>query len=149
MDIKKIKELVRLVNNNGLSVLEVSEGDKKIRIEKGGCEAAAWRPAPKAETQKSVKNPADDGETMESAVDFNNIIEVKAPMVGVFYASPQPGSPPFVKIGDRVKKGDVLCIIEAMKLMNEICSETDGEIIDICAENEQVVEYGQTLFKIY
>ena len=68
----------------------------------------------------------------------------------VAYFTPRPArSPPFVKIGDRVKKGDVLCIIEAMKLMNEICSETDGEIIDICAENEQVVEYGQTLFKIY
>jgi len=67
----------------------------------------------------------------------------------VFYAAPSPGSAPFVKVGDKVKKGTVLCIIEAMKLMNEICSEYDGEIVDICVENEQIVEYGQTLFKIY
>ncbi|HML49609.1 MAG TPA: acetyl-CoA carboxylase biotin carboxyl carrier protein, partial [Clostridia bacterium] len=75
--------------------------------------------------------------------------EVKSPMVGVFYAAPSPESPPFVKRGDRVKRGDVLCIIEAMKLLNEIAAEADGEIADICVENGQVVEYSQTLFKIY
>ena len=73
---------------------------------------------------------------------------VTSPMVGVFYASPSPTDPPFVTVGSKVKKGDVLCIIEAMKLMNEITAEEDGEIIDICAGNGSVVEYGQILFKM-
>lgn len=70
-------------------------------------------------------------------------------MVGVFYDSPSPEADPYVKVGDKVKKGDVLCIIEAMKLLNEITAEQDGEIVDICAHNADVVEYGQTLFKIF
>ena len=69
-------------------------------------------------------------------------------MVGVFYAAASPDEEPFVSVGDKVKKGDVLCIIEAMKLMNEITADSDGEIVQVCAENEQVVEYGQTLFVI-
>ncbi len=82
-------------------------------------------------------------------VDFNNITEVKSPMVGVFYDSPSPDAEPYVKVGSKVKKGDVLCIIEAMKLMNEITAQVDGEIVDVCAQNGQVVEYNQPLFKIF
>ncbi|MDO4356300.1 MAG: acetyl-CoA carboxylase biotin carboxyl carrier protein, partial [Clostridia bacterium] len=82
-------------------------------------------------------------------VDFNQVTPVKSPMVGVFYAAPSPEKPPFVKVGDRVKKGDVLCIIEAMKLMNEITAEQDGEIADVCVANGDVVEFGQILFKIF
>ena len=82
-------------------------------------------------------------------VDFNDIIEVKSPLVGVFYASPAPDAEPFVKVGDKVKKGDVLCIVEAMKLMNEITASHDGEIVDVCIQNGSVVEFGQTLFKLY
>lgn len=77
-----------------------------------------------------------------------NCNEVKAPLVGVFYAAPSPDAKPFVNVGDVVKKGDVLCIVEAMKMMNEIVSDFDGKIIDICAENGKIVEFGQTLFKI-
>ncbi len=84
-----------------------------------------------------------------STVDFNHVTEVKSPMVGVFYAAPSPDAEPFVQVGSKVKKGDVLCIIEAMKLMNEITAEQDGEIVDICVQNGDVVEYGQTLFKIF
>jgi acetyl-CoA carboxylase biotin carboxyl carrier protein len=94
----------------------------------------AEKPAKLRQTNKPLSSSS------SSPVDFNNIIEVKSPMVGVFYSAPSPGSEPFVKIGDRVKKGDVLCIIEAMKLMNEILREHEGEIVDICAENEQIVE---------
>ena len=94
--------------------------------------------------------PAAAAEKQEDVgVDFNNIIEVKSPLVGVFYAAPAPDAEPFVKVGDRVKKGDVLCIVEAMKLMNEITASHDGEVIDICIQNGSVVEYGQTLFKLY
>ena len=81
-------------------------------------------------------------------VDFNQVTPVKSPMVGVFYAAPSPEKPPFVKVGDHVKKGDVLCIIEAMKLMNEIPAECGGEVVEICVGNGQNVDYGCTLFKI-
>ena len=85
---------------------------------------------------------------MDNGPDFGAARMVVSPMVGVFYASPSPDDPPFVKVGQKVHKGDVLCIIEAMKLMNEITAEEDGEIIDVCATNGSVVEYGQTLFKL-
>ena len=82
-------------------------------------------------------------------MDFNDVFEAKSPLVGAFYAAPSPGAKPFVRVGSRVKKGDVLCIVEAMKLMNEIQAERDGEIVDICAHDGDVVEFGQTLFKLY
>lgn len=149
MDLKAVKALVGILNKNDLSSIEITEGDKKIKIEKNvsSCQAALQQ-TPASNNPQTAKEAVSDA-PIESGVDFNNITEVKSPMVGVFYAAPSPESRPFVKIGDRIKKGDVLCIVEAMKLMNEICAETEGEIIDICAENEQVVEFGQTLFKIY
>ena len=82
-------------------------------------------------------------------VDFNNLKEVKSPMAGVFYQAPSPEADPYVRVGSKVKKGDVLCVIEAMKLLNEITADTDGEIVDVCVENGQLVEYGQVLFKIF
>ena len=100
--------------------------------------APAAAPAPAAEPVKDE----------DAGADFNAAKMVLSPMVGVFYASPSPSDPPFVTVGSKVKKGDVLCIIEAMKLMNEITAEEDGEIIDICAANGSVVEYGQILFKL-
>lgn len=148
MDIKQIKSLAEIMKNYNLASVEVCEGDKKIKIEKGGCGQGEVQYAPAMPAAPVVKQSAATAVT-DSPVDFNNITEVKSPMVGVFYASPSPDSAPYVKVGDKVKKGDVLCIIEAMKLMNEICAESEGEVVDICAQNEQIVEYNQTLFKIY
>ena len=84
----------------------------------------------------------------ETNVDFNRVREIKSPMVGVFYAAPAPDAQPFVQVGSKVKKGDVVCIVEAMKLMNEIAAEFDGEVVDVCVHNGDVVEFGQTLFKL-
>ena len=146
MDIKHIKSLAEILKANGLSVLEVTEGENKIRLEKNNSELTE----PKYITVKPEENVSNIINTpVEKGVDFNDITEVKSPIVGIFYASPSPKSETYVKIGDKIKKGTVLCLVEAMKLMNEICSDCDGEIVDICAQNEQVVEYGQTLFKIY
>lgn len=145
MDIKQIKSLAEILKANGLSMLEVTEGENKIRLEKTAYSDIIEQNCSKKVEETITKNvnlPAD-------GVDFNNISEIKSPIVGIFYSSPSPKSEAFVKIGDKIKKGTVLCIIEAMKLMNEISSDCDGEIVDICAENEQIVEYGQTLFKIY
>lgn len=152
MNMKEIKSLAQILNQSGLTAIEVSEGDSKIRLEKNiTAPAAAFVAAPAvlpgapplAGTEESVAAKTD------AVVDFNKMNEVKSPMVGLFYRAPSPDSAPFVEVGSKVKKGDVLCIIEAMKLMNEIVAECDGEIVDICAENGQLVEFSQILFKIF
>jgi len=146
MNIKQIKELARIVSEEKLSVLEIADSDLKIRIERETAPRAAapvFSDAPAA----PVYRPS-DAAAAEKPVDFNNLVEVQSPMVGVFYAASAPDAAPYVTVGSKVKKGDTLCIIEAMKLLNEINAEVDGEIADICVENGQVVEFGQTLFKI-
>lgn len=153
MDIAKIKELAQLLNDAGLSALELKEGDATLRLESAKFTPAQPAPAPvmqavpAAALQPVVPAPA--ASVPDGGVDFNALSEFKSPMVGVFYAAPGPDQAPFVEVGKRVKKGDVLCIIEAMKLMNEITAEQDGEIVDICVSDGDVVEYGQTLFKIF
>jgi len=99
----------------------------------------------------SAATAVPDGSFEENnqTVDFNRLIEVKSPLVGVYYSAPSPDAETFVSIGGKVKKGDVLCIIETMKLMNEIVAEQDGEIVDICIKNGDIAEYGQVLFKMY
>ena len=144
MNIEKIKQLSRLLNEEGLSVLEVTENDLKIRLERPVPQARGPEPVQPA-LFPSVAPPAQP----EGTVDFNNVTEIRSPMVGVFYTASAPESEPFVSVGSRVKKGDVVCIIEAMKLMNEIAADEGGEVVDVCVENGQVVEFGQVLFKLY
>ncbi|MDP4109201.1 MAG: acetyl-CoA carboxylase biotin carboxyl carrier protein [Bacillota bacterium] len=139
MDIKRIKALIQLVDESGLSVLDVSEGETKIRIEKAYCQQPVQAAVPSYAPQ--IQNVSRD----KSGSGYK---EIKSPVVGVFYSAPSEDAEPYVGVGDKVKKGDVLCIIEAMKLMNEILAEEDGEITEICAENGQVVEYGQTIFRL-
>ncbi|MEN6470216.1 MAG: acetyl-CoA carboxylase biotin carboxyl carrier protein [Clostridiaceae bacterium] len=145
MDIKEIRALAQLMERANLSVLELNEADKKIRMER----TVSAPILPFTAQEISAPAPRDDRAQPEGAVDFNRITEVISPMVGVFYAAPSPDASPYVQIGSKVKKGDVLCIIEAMKLMNEIVAETDGEIVDVCAANGQIVEYAQILFKVF
>ena len=140
MKINDIKALAELVSKNNLSALEYSEGETHLRIENAP-RTVTVAPAQAAPAAAPVA-------AADAGADFNAAKMVTSPMVGVFYASPSPTDPPFVTVGSKVKKGDVLCIIEAMKLMNEITAEEDGEIIDICATNGSVVEYGQILFKL-
>ncbi|MDD3244189.1 MAG: acetyl-CoA carboxylase biotin carboxyl carrier protein [Eubacteriales bacterium] len=144
MDIELIKELAMLVREMELGSLEVEEGDVKIRIQ--GALSPAGIPAAPIAAPSAAPAPAPQE---DAGMDFNAIHTVTSPMVGVFYAAVSPEKPPFVQVGSKVKKGDVLCIIEAMKLMNEITCDRDGEVVDICAGNGDVVEYGQTLFKIF
>ena len=131
-----IGELSDLMDEKGIGVLELQKGDTKIKIDR----SAAVPAAPLVQEPKSAEIAKEKGEVRGKAV--------KSPMVGLFYAAPSPDAKPFVSVGDKVKKGDVLCIVEAMKLMNEIVSEFDGEIVKVCAEDSQVVEYGQPLFII-
>ena len=152
MNIKQIRELAQILSQNELNSLEIVEGDTRIRLEKGGAQAAApaVQPASRQSETAQPTQTADPAEKTErdAGVDFNRLTEVKSPLVGVFYAAPSPEAEPYVKIGSTVKKGDILCIVEAMKLMNEIVAEQDGTVVDVCAHNGDVVEYGQTLFKL-
>ncbi|MDD6274667.1 MAG: acetyl-CoA carboxylase biotin carboxyl carrier protein [Clostridiaceae bacterium] len=144
-----VRALAHLMQETGLTSLEIQENDCTIRLERAVPAAAA--PAASA----AVPTPAVSAHSAAVSVpeedpgmDFNNVKLVTSPMVGVFYAAPSPDREPFVSVGSRVREGDTLCIIEAMKLMNEITAECDGEIVDVCAVNGDVVEFGQTLFKI-
>jgi acetyl-CoA carboxylase biotin carboxyl carrier protein len=155
MNIEEIRQLARILNEAGLTGIEVSEANTRIRLEKNAfaplVPEPSAAPAPKAASAPADLAPeprpahADNGQV----VDFNKLKEVKSPMVGLYYHAPAPGSAPYVTKGSKVKKGDVLCIIEAMKMMNEIAAETDGEIVDICAQDGQLVEFSQVLFKLF
>jgi len=142
MTTDKIKNLAEIFYAHNLTKLEAQENGVKIILERAPGDGA---PGVNARAETGVSPEAlFNG----AAMDFNNLTEIKSPIVGVFYAAPSPDGQPFVCIGDKVKKGDVLCIIEAMKLLNEITADADGEIVDICIKNGDIAEYGQTLFKM-
>ena len=144
MYIKEIKDMINLMNDNGLAELEIEKDGMRIRLKKsdGGYEKAVeFVPQISAQAQNAAK--------AEAAKEVQkNTIEIKAPMVGTFYVSPSPEAAPYVNVGDKIEVGQVLCIIEAMKLMNEIKSEVKGRIIDIHVDNAEPVEFGQVLFII-
>ncbi|HEX2986204.1 MAG TPA: acetyl-CoA carboxylase biotin carboxyl carrier protein [Caproiciproducens sp.] len=147
MKIEEIRSLAQIMQETGLTGLEINENGQTIRLEKT-C------PKPEPVTIVSPVSatavqaaPAVNG-TEEKPAQAENCRIIKSPMVGVFYIAPSPESEPYVKVGSMVKKGDIICVIEAMKLLNEINSDQDGEIVEVCAENGQVVEYGQPLFKL-
>lgn len=144
MNIENVKALVEILNKNGLSKLEICEGETKIYLEKPYDVKDIT-----TKTENTFKDEPLIVNTEGETLDFNKITEVKSPLVGVFYTAPSPESDPFVTIGSKVQKGDVLCIVESMKLMNEITAECDGEIIDICLKNGDITEFGQVLFKIF
>lgn len=150
MDVKKIESLAKLMQETGLTGLELVEGDMELRLERQQ-EVVAVAPAAPV-MPVAAPAPAAGAEaqaaSQEQAAPRKEGALVLSPTVGVFYASPSPDARPFVEVGDQVKKGDTLCIIEAMKLMNEIESEFDGVVEAVLVKNEEVVEYGQPLFRI-
>ena len=147
MDLRKLKTLIDLVSESGIAELEVTEGEDKVRIVKTQAGSAPAAPltsaaaAPMAPAQASAPPASSEPEEPTGHV-------VKSPMVGTFYRSPSPGAPPFIEQGAVVKPGDTLCIIEAMKLLNEIEAEVGGTVTKILVESGQPVEYGQPLFII-
>ena len=146
MDLRKLKKLIDLVQESGISELEVTEGEEKVKIVKSGGAGvahAASAPAP-IPAISSASAPA----AAEAARTETPGHQVKSPMVGTFYRSPSPGAKPFVEVGDTVKSGDTICIIEAMKLLNEIECDKDGVVKAILVENGQPVEYGEPLLVI-
>jgi acetyl-CoA carboxylase biotin carboxyl carrier protein len=147
MDLRKLKTLIDLVAESGVSELEVTEGEDKVRIVKNPAPIAA--PAQQFYAAAPTPNSAAAAAPIAEAAPAEPTGHaVKSPMVGTFYRSPTPGADSFVKIGDIVKEGQTLCIIEAMKLLNEIESDKSGVVKEILCENGQGIEFGQALFII-
>jgi acetyl-CoA carboxylase biotin carboxyl carrier protein len=161
MNIDELKQILDIVREHGISEFELERGDVKLRIKKNGLgltsevvsrlpgasvpAPAPGSPAPAAPPAWPVAAPAQAPGDLEEGVE---LAIVKSPIVGTFYRAPEAGARPFVEVGAMVRKGQVLCIIEAMKLMNEINSEYDGEVAVVYAENGQAVQYGERLFAI-
>ena len=155
MDLRKLKTLIDLVAESGIAEIEVTEGEDKVRIVKQAPAVVSAAPAPQpvptvlAGTAVPAPTVAPAGPAVvEPAPEPVKGSVVKSPMVGTFYRSPSPGAKVFIEVGQAVKPGDTLCIIEAMKLLNEIEAEVAGEVTEILVENGQPVEYGQPLFVI-
>lgn len=148
MDLKTVKNLINLFEGSKLNKLEVSQTENDVTLCVKMDKAAPAAAVPVLEEPAAAKRAAMP-EMSEGVVDFNRVDDIKSPMVGVFYSAADPASEPFVKKGAKVKKGDTLCIIEAMKLMNEVVADRDGEIVEVVARNGELVEFGQVLFKIF
>ena len=144
MNESNIRKYAELMKELGLTALEINETTGNVRLERTPAPVAAAIPAVPAPAPAAAANAA----PVAPAASAGGVIKVKSPMVGVFYAAPAENSDPFVKVGDKVTKGQTLCIVEAMKLMNELPAEQDGIITEICVENGQIVDYGMTLFEM-
>ena len=143
MDLRKIKTLIDLVQQSGISELEITEGEERVKISRHGA-PGTYAPAPMAASTFVL--PAEAGPAPGPIEPTGHTL--KSPMVGTFYRCPSPGTPSFIEVGQTVTKGQTLCIIEAMKLLNEIESDAAGVVKAILVENGQPVEYGQPLFII-
>ncbi len=147
MDIRKVKKLIELLDESGIAEIEITEGEESVRISRYGANIAAPAAPIVAVPVAAAATPAPATPLAVSEAEEDGHI-VTAPMVGTFYSSSSPGSPPFVQVGDRVNTGDTLCIVEAMKMMNQIEAEVSGNIKSIRVQNGDPVEYGQILFVI-
>lgn len=154
MDLRKLKTLIDLVSESGVAELEITEGDDRVKIVNrvGAAPVAAAAPAvittPVVASAAPAAAPAVAAEPAAAPVAAEDTRTINSPMVGTFYRAPSPGAKPFADVGQKVKAGDTVCIIEAMKLLNEIETEYDGVIKEILVENGQPVEFGQPLFVI-
>ncbi len=160
IDLKQISELLAVVGDNDITELTIESGDQKITVKKSGLPASlvmasdaaqsvtVARPALPQTMSFEPKNEAKAEQKLEAAAPSPDFVPVTSPMVGTFYRSSSPTAKPFVDIGDKVTVGQTVCIIEAMKLMNDMPSEVAGKIVKICVDNGSTVEYGQPLFLV-
>jgi acetyl-CoA carboxylase biotin carboxyl carrier protein len=158
IDFDFIERLIKVLDDSTVDSLEIERGGTRVRLAKTPPVTAAAMtvaaPAPMAAPAPAPAAPATGADSAgtstssEAPVAASNLIEVKSPMVGTFYRAPAPDAPAYVDVGARIGEGDTLCIIEAMKLMNELESELSGTIAEICVENAQPVEFGQVLFRV-
>jgi acetyl-CoA carboxylase biotin carboxyl carrier protein len=145
MDIKKIQEFIQLAKAEGVSELKYESKDTKISVNFNGSTQVIDRSFIQPLASDIYPAANSQASTLKVASD---IYEIKSPFVGTFYAASSPDKPAYVKKGDKISKGSTLCILEAMKIMNELESEVTGEVVEVCTENESLVEYGQVLFRV-
>ena len=147
MDIRKVKKLIEMLENSNLEEIEIQEGEESVRLVKSTNKTQAIAPQSIVLPQETVAQEVVDLSVTEKETkeDANSI---NSPMVGTFYASASPGAKPFISVGDIIAEGDVVCIVEAMKMMNEIKSDFSGTVLSVNVENSEPVEYGQSLFEI-
>jgi acetyl-CoA carboxylase biotin carboxyl carrier protein len=151
MDIRKVKKLIEMLEESNLEEIEIQEGEESVRLVKNKPNNLISNQPIYTESIQAIEDdtPKRSKEVLEEPVENEDSGDlINSPMVGTFYASASPGSKPFISVGDHVNEGDVVCIVEAMKMMNEIKSEFSGKVLSINVENSQPVEYGQALFEI-
>ena len=145
MDIRKIKKLIEMLQDSDLKEIEVSQGDESVRISRDNKSQTYAEPIIQKQVVHEASNIVSQEEMAQEQVKGNKVI---SPIVGTFYRKPSPDKDPFIKVGDEVQEGDILCIIEAMKMMNEIKSDFSGKVVSIDVEDGQPVEYGQHIITI-
>lgn len=154
LDYNKIKELINEIDSSSIRVFELENDGFKLKLSKNDESKVKQISSREESEQEEITLQSTPKRELKEVEDkINNSVdidlkEVKSPLVGTFYSSSTPGGKPYVEIGSKVKKGDVLCIVEAMKIMNEVTSDFDGEIIEILRKDEDIVEFGMTIFKI-
>ena len=150
MDLRKLKTLIDLVSESGVAELEITEGEDRVRIvnRNGAAPVQVHQPVTIAQPMPVPVPAPEVAPAPAPTAPQQTGTPLTSPMVGTFYRAPSPGADPFIKIGDTVKKGQVVCIIEAMKLLNEVEADMDGTVKEVCVENGQPVEFGQSLFII-
>ncbi|MFR3027724.1 MAG: acetyl-CoA carboxylase biotin carboxyl carrier protein [Sutterella wadsworthensis] len=150
MDLRKLKTLIDLVSESGVAELEITEGEDRVRIvnRNGAAPVQVHQPVTVAQPMPVPVSAPEVAPAPAPTAPQQTGTPLTSPMVGTFYRAPSPGADPFVKVGDTVKKGQVVCIIEAMKLLNEVEADMDGTVKEVCVENGQPVEFGQSLFII-
>ena len=150
MDIRKVKKLIEMLEDSNLEEIEIQEGEESVRLVKGNRQNQSYQTQSLMIPQASSvqEQPPEEVSLEDTLKDKQDANLINSPMVGTFYASASPGAKPFVSVGDLVSEGDVVCIVEAMKMMNEIKSEFSGTVLSVNVENSEPVEYGQSLFKI-
>ncbi len=148
MNIDDIKKLIELMVENGLSELDIENGQTKVSLKRGSGGQVITTAVPVMQAPTTISTAAATPAVPDAAAPVDNIIEIKSPMVGTFYAASSPDSDPYIKVDSRVDDETVICIVEAMKVMNEIKAECRGTIVEVCVRNAQPVEFGQVLFKV-
>ena len=148
MDIRKVKKLIEMLESSELEVIEIQEGEESVRLVKKQTETVV------SQVTQNLADPVTEKTVIEHSQEALSTITaadgevITSPMVGTFYAAPSPGAKPFISVGDEIQEGDIVCIVEAMKMMNEIKSDFSGKVTSVLVENSEPVEFGQALFTV-
>jgi len=148
MDIRKVKKLIEMLESSELEEIEIHEGEESVRLVKNKTGTVVSHQVQPNQLDKPVEESSKQSQNPDPLIENSEGEVITSPMVGTFYAAASPGAKPFISVGDEIQEGDVVCIVEAMKMMNEIKSDYSGKVISVLAENSEPVEFGQALFVV-